>query len=368
MTIKRVYITFCFILLYTFCLGQKVIILTKQNGVYTIPCSINGVKRSLVFDTGASTVTISMQLAQLLYQSGKLKDSDIKGFGKSQTASGHIVDHMELTIRDIEIDGLHIKNVDAVIIKGLNIPLLLGMSAIQKLGKVTLQDNKLIIDGSILNNPQLSELRLQINTLIEDEKYNDAINILKKIEVQNALEEIDIYNLSLCYCYTEDDNKTLMYSSQWLGQYKDANRAHEANICYFMAMAYMGLKKHQEADKWFNKAILTTNSDYEKSHFYSQRACNFMEVKAFMQSANCFDTAIQCRMKALNYTVADLCEGRIKDVIIGNWLYSLSVIYATFLSDSERSTRFATLSAICGNQKAKDFCEHFSIDYSPRSR
>ena len=93
MITKRFSLTLLVALICTFCFGQKVILLTKQNGVYTIPCSINGVKRSLVFDTGASTVTISMQLAELLYRQGKLSDSDIKGYGRSQTASGHIVDN-----------------------------------------------------------------------------------------------------------------------------------------------------------------------------------------------------------------------------------------------------------------------------------
>ena len=74
MTIKRSFLLIVITIISSFCFGQKVIQLTKQNGVYTIPCSINGVKRSLVFDTGASTVTISMQLADLLYNSGKLKD------------------------------------------------------------------------------------------------------------------------------------------------------------------------------------------------------------------------------------------------------------------------------------------------------
>ena len=148
MTIKRSFLLIVITIISSFCFGQKVIQLTKQNGVYTIPCSINGVKRSLVFDTGASTVTISMQLADLLYNSGKLKDADLKGFGRSQTASGHIVNNMAVVLRDVEIGGLHLKNVDAVIIEGQNVPLLLGLSAIQKLGKVTLSGNRLIIDTS----------------------------------------------------------------------------------------------------------------------------------------------------------------------------------------------------------------------------
>ena len=151
MTIKRLYISFVFTFLTTAVnAGQKVIILTKQDGVYTVPCSINGVKRSLVFDTGASSVTISIQLAKLLYNSGKLKDADIKGLGKSQVASGHIINNMSIVLRDVEISGMHLKNVDAVIIEGQNVPLLLGLSAIQKLGKVTLSGMNHILIITIL--------------------------------------------------------------------------------------------------------------------------------------------------------------------------------------------------------------------------
>ena len=146
MTIKKVLVILLLALDCAYSSGQKVISMTKQNGVYTIPCSINGVKRSLVFDTGASSITISMQLAELLYKTGKLNDTDIKGFGKSQTASGHIVNNMAVVLRDVDISGLHLKNVDAVVINGQNVPLLLGLSAIQKLGKVTLVENKLIIE------------------------------------------------------------------------------------------------------------------------------------------------------------------------------------------------------------------------------
>ena len=79
MTIKKELFILLFFIDCACCFGQKVISMTKQNGVYTIPCSINGVKRSLVFDTGASSITISMQLAELLYNTGKLNDTDKNG-------------------------------------------------------------------------------------------------------------------------------------------------------------------------------------------------------------------------------------------------------------------------------------------------
>ena len=376
MTIKRIIIFVLVTTIYSYCFGQKVILLTKQNGVYTIPCSINGVKRSLVFDTGASTVTISMQLAELLYRSGKLADSDIKGYGKSQTASGHIVNNMAIVLNDIEVSGLHLKNVDAVVIKGQNVPLLLGLSAIQKLGKVTLQGNRLIVDSNILSNSQLAGIRSQIESYIENGEYSAAIESLKRIESQDAMEERDVFNLVQCYCYSEDYNKALMYCQQWMGMYQGTNSPHEADVCYFTGLAYMGLKSHYEADKWFAKAIELISLDavertsrvdaFTLSFYYNQKALNYLEAKAYDNSAESFDLATQYRLHALNYSIEDLCAGYVKDNLIGVWLESISEIKAVFLHDEAAAQRYTILAALCGNQKAIETCDHFKLDFSPK--
>ena len=377
MTTKRVFVALFVATIYTYCFGQKVILLSKQNGVYTIPCSINGVKRSLVFDTGASTVTISMQLADLLYHTGKLKDSDIKGYGRSQTASGHIVDNMAIVLKDIEISGLHIKNVDAVVIKGQNVPLLLGLSAIQKLGKVTLQGNKLIIDSSILPNTQLVGIRKQIESHIEKEEYSAAIASLKRIESQDALEERDVFNFAQCYCYSKEYNKALMYCQQWMGTYKETTSSHEPDVCYFMGLSYMGLKSHFDADIWFAKAIHLISIDAVErtsredantlSYYYNQKAVNYLEANAYDNSVEAFDIAAQYRMRCLGMTVEDLCAGLIQDKRIGIWLYSISKMHAVFLHNEAKAERYAILAALCGNQEAIEFCEHFKLDYSPKN-
>ena len=376
MITKRFSLTLLVAVICTFCFGQKVILLTKQNGVYTIPCSINGVKRSLVFDTGASTVTISMQLAELLYRQGKLSDSDIKGYGRSQTASGHIVDNMAIVLKDIEISGLHLKNVDAVVIEGQNVPLLLGLSAIQKLGKVTLQGNRLIIDSSILPNSQLAGIRSQIESHIENGEYSAAIVSLKRIESQEAMEERDVFNLAKCYCYSKEYNKALMYCQQWMGTYKETMPLHEPDVCYFMGLSYMGLKSHYDADTWFAKAIRLISIDaiertsredaYTLSYYYNQKAVNYLEGDAYENSVEAFDIATQYRMRYLGKTAEDLCAGRIKDERIGVWLYSISKILAVYLRDEAKAERFTILAALCGNQEAIGVCEYFKLDYSPR--
>lgn len=46
-------------------LSQTVIQMKRQGGVSIIPCKVNGLQLSFIFDTGASDVTISLTEALL---------------------------------------------------------------------------------------------------------------------------------------------------------------------------------------------------------------------------------------------------------------------------------------------------------------
>jgi tetratricopeptide (TPR) repeat protein len=60
--------------------GVKTIQMKKmESGVYEIPCKINGLDLSCVFDTGASDVSISLTEALFMLKHGHLTESDIKG-------------------------------------------------------------------------------------------------------------------------------------------------------------------------------------------------------------------------------------------------------------------------------------------------
>ena len=374
MTIKRYIFSLVFILVSSICFSQKVIQLAEQNGVYTIPCSINGVKRSLVFDTGASTVTISMEFADMLYSLGKLKVEDLKGSGKSQVANGHIVNNTEIVLQNIEIAGLHLKNIKAVIIEGQNVPLLLGLSAIQKLGKVTLSVNKLIIDSSCLEDSQLNQMRNQVTTYIKEHRFKDAMAILKKFEENDALEENDLFHLAQCYCFSEDFNKTLIYCQQWMGTYGGLDSQNEPDICYYMALAYQGLNSYNEADRWYAKAIkiIETGAISQEdlinalrlSQFYNHKANNYFTAKAYEECVEAYDIATQYRIRALGVDIIDVCAGYVKDEMLGGWLNIISMIYAIYLNKGDTASRYAVLAALCGNEEAKGFCIYYNIDYN----
>lgn len=82
--------------------SQKVIQMESQNGVYRISCSVNGAKMKMIFDTGASKVSLSESMANFLYDNGYISKEDVLGTSKTQTADGSIHDNVVINIKDID--------------------------------------------------------------------------------------------------------------------------------------------------------------------------------------------------------------------------------------------------------------------------
>jgi clan AA aspartic protease (TIGR02281 family) len=135
-------------------LPQTVIQMKKEGGVSIIPCKVNGLALSFIFDTGASDVTISLTEAQFMFKNGYLNKDDIIGTSRYSDANGFISEGININLKEIEIQGLKLFNVKASIVKKLDAPLLLGQSAISKLGKIEIdfQNNILTIKNNQSNN------------------------------------------------------------------------------------------------------------------------------------------------------------------------------------------------------------------------
>lgn len=124
-------------------------IAVKRNpgGTFEIPCDINGLALQMVFDTGASDVTISSVEADFMFKNGYLSEKDIKGKTYYQIANGQISEGTTITLREVKISDAVLHNVDASVVKSQRAPLLLGQSAMERFGAITIdnQNNKLII-------------------------------------------------------------------------------------------------------------------------------------------------------------------------------------------------------------------------------
>lgn len=139
---------FLFLLLLINLSAQSVIQMVDYNGVYTIPCEVNGMRCRMLFDTGASKVSLSESFCELLLDNGLISMSDFVGEGKMIVADGRIIDHAELLLKTLKIGDVTLNNVPAIVINNQNAPMLLGQSAIQMLGEISIKGDKLYIyDG-----------------------------------------------------------------------------------------------------------------------------------------------------------------------------------------------------------------------------
>ena len=116
-----------------------------ENGVYKIPTEVNGISMKFIFDTGASTISISETEALYLYKQGAINEEDILGSVYFQDATGNISEGTEINLQSVKIGRHTMTNVKASVVHNLQAPLLLGQSALSRFGKVTIDYDKGII-------------------------------------------------------------------------------------------------------------------------------------------------------------------------------------------------------------------------------
>ena len=118
--------------------GKSVVKMKKNNGVYEVPCKINGVEMTFIFDTGASDITISTVEAIFLFKQGKLTEDDFVGTQQYQVADGSIHEGMVINLRTVQIANRELTNVQAAVVDNPDAPLLFGQSALSKFGKISI--------------------------------------------------------------------------------------------------------------------------------------------------------------------------------------------------------------------------------------
>ena len=174
--------------------SDTVIQMEEYGGVYRVPCTVNGAKMKFIFDTGASNVSLSIVMAEYLLDNDYISDNDLMGVGQTQTADGSIVDHLRINLKEIEIGGLKLRDIEAIVIASQNAPLLLDQSAIQKLGHIQLNGNQLIISGitNQLNDEKIDHYGTLADKALDDGNYAEAEKYYSILYENDALSEYGI--------------------------------------------------------------------------------------------------------------------------------------------------------------------------------
>ncbi|MGC8491385.1 MAG: retropepsin-like aspartic protease family protein [Syntrophobacteraceae bacterium] len=119
--------------------------LQKRSSVYTLPVRVNGViTLTFVLDSGASEVTIPSRVARALLQAGTIRAKDFLPNQRYMLANGSIVTGARFMIRELEVGGVKIFDVPAVV-SSVAGPPLLGQSFLARVGRWEIDNDRRVL-------------------------------------------------------------------------------------------------------------------------------------------------------------------------------------------------------------------------------
>lgn len=216
--------------------------LEKHGNDYKLQCKVNGLNLNMFLDTGAGEVTISAIEALFMLKNGYLSEDDILGSKNYQTASGDIEEGTEIILRKIEIGGVVLTNVKASIIHSIDAPLLMGQSALSKLGNITIDyaHNTLTINGPAKKAPDSKPAARPAKTTAQ--KPNDEQGSIPKYMVH-----VEGGSFQMGNNYGKDDEKplhTVRVNSFYISKYEVTVGQYRAFV------AATGYRTAAEKEDW----------------------------------------------------------------------------------------------------------------------
>lgn len=351
--------------------AQKVIQMENMNGVYRISCSVNGAKMKMIFDTGASKVSLSESMANFLYDNDYISEEDILGTSKSQTADGSIHNNVVINIKDIEISGLHLKNVQAVVISGQNAPLLLGQTAIQKLGSITIEGNRLIINDAVgnLSDAQIEKFGKELDYYLNNDNYRAALDVLEKVEMGRGLNSYGFRNKAYCLTQINDYQECINTCLRWNRYSGNDKTQDDKAVCYtWLCESYMGLEQYSEAIKWGEKAVLVSKNNLNRVPWDYLNLCwCYLYKENYSSAINYGKLAVSSQLKMLKSSSSNVLKGLVRDDDL-NWMYYTLANCYILSGDLFSGAEYMIHSAMMGRREAIKYCLDNNIDYQEKAK
>ena len=118
---------------------------TKDGDMCMVKCTINNLPLHFIFDTGASSISMSDVEATFMMKNGYLSSKDVVGKQYFSTADGSVSEGTVLNLRNVNFGGLNLDNIQASVVKNQRAPLLLGQSVMQKLGRIEIDNERRVL-------------------------------------------------------------------------------------------------------------------------------------------------------------------------------------------------------------------------------
>lgn len=351
--------------------AQVSIQMEREGGVYKIPCKVNGARMKLIFDTGASNVCLSKSMAEYLLENDYISFKDLQGFGESSIADGSIVNHMKVNLKDVEIGGLHLNDVQAVVMFSQNAPLLLGQSAIQKLGTIQITGSVLTIKhrNSISKGDSIDVefYRKRYKENMSNNRYHAALSDLLKIKDAIGLTERTKSIIIYLYMETEQYDRCIDLAEEWFREYEYNEVQHSKHyVQNRTSLFYSYCAKLDYDNAILNYELLLSElengySEYKfDAHYHF--AVMLYNLKRFRETENYFRLAINDY--CLQHKIDRFSVGNkfIDNDFLGRCMYYIACAKGE-LKDFNEANNYLKKSARCNFREAINCCKENNIDY-----
>ena len=255
---------------------MKEIPLSRRNNALFLFAKINGSPHNIEFvlDTGCSGTVLSKEVADILFLKGNLKKSDITGSSSNSFGGMCTIQHKDVIIRNLTLGKVKVKNVKATIHDRYGGTTLLGMAVLDKLKNYSITKDKLIIDDGkpeivTTNNTKVPKVRKNFK--------DKMLKVLRDIREESGVEDfkfdytkhiLQVYApIQLCYplLMLEKYDEVIELLERLQPIIKGNLEDDEENVYqlgafvtayfnFFLAKAYYGVERYEEALTYFDKA------------------------------------------------------------------------------------------------------------------
>ena len=313
--------------------AQTVIKLTEMSdGRLTMPASVNGVGVLTYYTEESWFASMSSTTYLFLYENGYIVPDDVRGMTVLKMPDGSTTKAASFVIRSLRIGNVIVKDLPAFVIKKQSVPLLVGSSAFDAFGEVSLSGTDLTIDDGIAHSaaPEptyrlapLDSLKIAALDHIEAKEYPEAASCLESIRSVEGLCAADEYQYITILNILGRSEEVIKLGNAWL-----ASNAGKSLLF----------------DYWIYDAL----------------GDSYSRLKSTSKAIDAYQSAVDRYCSMFSTTESGIAKSQFQDTTLGVTLFDLARQYAA-AGNLRKSEHYYALSAKCGNQTAREVCAKYNI-------
>ena len=317
--------------------AQSVIPLSESpDGRLMMDASVNGVAVKTYYAPENWYASMSSTTYLFLYENGYIVPADVNGMTTVKMPNGTSTKAASFVIRDLKIGRVIVRNLPAFVITKQNVPLIVGNSAFDCFGTVTVDGLNLIIDD------RFEEDLAQEETPAEPAE-DPAVTLERKL--QKHMEAKEYAQAADCFAALQEMGVLTMYSEYQYAMVLNILRRNDDCIALTLPWLEENEGKSLTLDYWMFDAL----GDCYARKGNRQKAIRY------------YEDAVDAYCKIFNTTEKDIRKTKFKDETLGYTLYDLAMQYASF--DMGKTRYYCTLAAKSGNASAIAFCKKSGFGY-----